>query len=109
MKIHDFGLWFEAGGFGGEWSTTIPPEGYFHIYYNGEHLGHFGREDGVLWLSIYIPYRLPSPPGPVPHIIRLKNKYYCCKYSDSVSYFIGRRLTREDFDIVKNPNYQEQK
>ncbi len=107
MKIHDFGLWFYS--WNGKWETTIPQETGYDIYYDGECLGEFGRVG--LWLVIfterYIATPPLNPPGPIPHIIQLKNQYEYKKYSDAISYFIGHHLTRDDFDIVKNPDYQE--
>lgn len=92
MKIHDFGLWFQAYTVRGEisWSATIPQTGYFYIYYDSAPLGcQYDDFD----LEVYTFNRF---------IIKLKNNFARNGYY----YNIGRRLTLDDFEIVPNPDYK---
>jgi hypothetical protein len=90
MKLQDFGLWFQ-GLTSGKWSTIIPRKDSYKIFYDGHFLG-------IQWsdfeLEIYNSY---------PYIIVLKNKF---AYDLKEYYRVGRLLTLDDFEIMKNPNYR---
>lgn len=49
MKLQDFGLWFDCGdGYSyKEWSTIIPENRFFFIYYDGERLGWWSLDLGL--------------------------------------------------------------
>jgi hypothetical protein len=100
MKITDFGLWFMS--WGGDihcrWSTTIPPEYGFSIYYDGVELGYQSSDFG---LSIYMNGGYPGC-EPYLHTIKLKNRFR--KIMER--YYIGRPLTLDDFEIVESPEYR---
>jgi hypothetical protein len=95
MKIHDFGLWFRD--FVDLWSTTIPPKGWFYIYYDGEQLGF---QDNYF-----------NPPFPIGQRYTIKlTKPFSVIRDDGYSlarYDLGHRLTMDDFEIVKNPHYRD--
>jgi len=95
MKLTYFGLWFwEYSGRDRKWSATVPREPGFLIYYDGRILGEQWDDFD---LTIY---------DDEPHIIRLKNKF---PFRESYirTYAVDRPITLDDFEIVKNPNYNE--
>jgi hypothetical protein len=101
MRIHDFGLWFRLwighriyrkGDPTYIWSTSIPIEGDFDIFYNGECLGCFYPDGPDLTIARDTRY-----------IIKFRTKFY--KFNDT--YVPDRLLTLDDFEIVANPDYQE--
>ncbi len=104
MKIHDFGLWFHYWHNGEKvWSTTIPTNGWFYIYYDANYLGSQDPDDCALTIINDRQY-----------IINLKKNFCTDLCIDGAGfwytiYSIGRVLTMDDFEIVKNPDYQEQK
>ncbi len=86
MKITDFGLWFL--GSNDSWSTTIPKEDGFHIYYDGVCLGlQYPGFSIEIWEAR-------------PHIISLKKHFRLFGFV----YRVGRQLTFDDFEIVPNPD-----
>jgi len=85
MKIHDFGLWFKTES--GSWSTTIPQEGSFHIFYDGDWLGR-QRSDFTVYESK----------------ARMVIKYFL-RIKPTFSANPNRRLTLDDFEIIKSPDY----
>jgi predicted P-loop ATPase/GTPase len=87
MKIHDFGLWFRTLH-SREYSTTIPPNQYFYIMYDGIFLGY---QASNLYLRIF---------DDQPYIVNLKNNF---KKID-LYYRPYRRLTLDDFEVVRNPS-----
>jgi hypothetical protein len=94
VKLTDFGLWFgylidEDDNLG--WSTTIPREGYFEMFYDGVNLA---TQWGDFDLEVY---------GDDPYMIKFKNNF-----TRSMEGFhrIGRRLTLDDFEIIPNPDYR---
>jgi hypothetical protein len=90
MKIHDFGLWFKETA-SGKWSVTIPTCPHYFIYYDG-------RKLGKQWADFDLTICDDEP-----HIIKLKKKL---TQSMAGFYEIGRRLSLDDFEIVKNPDYR---
>ncbi len=98
MKLYDFGLWF--CGFDGYWSATIPKETSYGIYYDGIFLGRQYHN-----FNLIIKIKSEDP-----YIIKLEDT---CDFDysgwDYAQYKIGRLLTLEDFEIIPNPDYQEQK
>ncbi len=94
MKIHEFGLWFKSGysdeGF--SWSTTIPPEGFLCIYYDGDIMGQQNTRNFELSTTTWYAHKMR-----VREIFTKNRKGH---------YQIGRRLTLEDFEIVENTNYK---
>ncbi len=85
MKIIDFGLWFTDGY--GKWLTTIPQCEAFCIYYDGLDIGMQYSDD---YLEIYNNRRSP-------YVIKLKKEFD----KKSPYHIIGRRLTMDDFEVVK--------
>jgi hypothetical protein len=86
VKIHEFGLWFEQNG---RWSTTIPREVGFYIYYDGDDIGYQHLDFALItYLSR-------------PHVIHVKNTFLW----DGPYCLIGRKLTMDDFKIVENTDY----
>jgi hypothetical protein len=94
MKIHDFGLWFKLknsdDSFG--WSTTIPPEGFISIWYDGDIMGQQNLHNFDLSITTWYAYKM--------RLRDIFSKDYKGHYQ------IGRRLTLEDFEIVENTNYK---
>jgi hypothetical protein len=93
MKITDFGLWFFFYGTY-EWLATTPPEGDFHIYYDGVQIG-------TQWSDFFLAISSDTP-----HIIKLKKdfpNYWDGRYD---GYNIGRPLPLDDFEIILNPDYK---
>ena len=97
MKITDFGLWF-LHYYDGErlCSTSIPSASAFAILYDGKYLGM-----QVMNSKFPLVINLKNP-----HIIKLKKTYTENRWGEPE---IGRPLALTDFDIVENPDYQEQK
>ncbi len=97
MKITDFGLWFRLWNDNTRirsWSTTIPREVDYWIYYDGVQLGF---QDSLFDLAFY---------QDTPCIIQLKNSFpKTIQTRRYATYFIGRLLTLDDFEIIPNPNY----
>ncbi len=89
MKLTDFGLWFNPWR-SDRWSSTIPQQGGFYIYYDGACLG---LQTPGLCLYMCTIYR---------HMIKLSCVQLKC-YSGG--YELDRQLRLEDFDIVENPDY----
>ncbi len=90
MKIHDFGLWFHDN-WKGEWSTTIPQEPGFHIYYDGYELA-YQRTDFSFTIYKSSPYS-----------IKLKKESRLSgAYGYHRTYLIDRLLTLDDFEIKEN-------
>jgi hypothetical protein len=87
VKIYDFGLWFEQGG---RWYTTIPQDGWFFIYY-----------DGNLIATQLLEYALARDRR-YPYIIKLNNNFRRNNFGHDI---IGRPLSLDDFEIVENPEY----
>ena len=88
MKITDFGLWFKDWDTK-EWSTIIPHNSGFSIYYDGERLGH---QDNLFTFFIYNTYFNR-------YTIQVK-----CDFHKKYTYYqIGRFLTLDDFEIIGNP------
>ena len=90
MKLHDFGLWF-FDLFDGEWSTTVPRQGAFYIYYDGLNIGW-----QTISLYLYIGTNFPN-------IVKLRGdqlKHY------NGGYKMDRPLRLEDLEIVQNPDYK---
>jgi hypothetical protein len=97
MKIHDFGLWFmewvPLGGLG-KWSNTIPLTDEFFIYYDSQRLGWQDR-------SFRLINEFTSTSA---YTIKLKQEFPVFKDElEMHNYLIGRKLTLDDFEIVKNP------
>jgi hypothetical protein len=92
MKLHDFGLWFKTCTAVGKinWSTTIPQEPDYFIYYDGEAVG---RQEIDFDLFISTAH---------PHTLKLKENF---KFVGSW-FVIGRCLTMDDFEIIPNPDYE---
>ena len=89
MKIHEFGLWFNKWGLDNfAWSTVIPGKAGFGIHYHGYYLGRQWSDFG---LTIY---------DDEPYIIRLK-RFFPVRFD---YYLINRTLTLQDFDILENPD-----
>jgi hypothetical protein len=70
MKMTDFGLWFR----GDEWSTSVPQEGEFSVFYNGEYLGWVGNilmddDTGPLIIKIDGHYHQIRRPTPITEVI----------------------------------------
>ncbi len=99
MKLHDFGLWFKIRITRNTyiWSSAIPPESDYWIYYDGMSLG---KQYSDFDLVIY---------DDKPLIIKLKNKFYGLESSVYDWYQIGRLLTIDDFEVVENHRYKERK
>ena len=96
MKLHDFGLWFwEYSGWGYKWSATVPRQGGFYMYYDGELLG---VQDNDLNLTVT---------GDRPYIIRLKNRLVATGSIFTYTLKLDSIITLDDFDIIPNPDYQE--
>jgi hypothetical protein len=95
MKLHDFGLWFlrQVPGEKATWSTTIPPDCFYSILYDGLCVGFQTLDDRVrIHTADYDRY-----------IIKF-NKKLAPEIQD---YFIlERRLTLDDFEVIKNPRYK---
>ena len=101
MKLHDFGLWFYYWYNGEkEWSTTIPTRGWFYICYDANCLGY--HNDDKLLIYDDVPYSINLNKD-----FPLHGEYLGRK--PCTIYLIGRFLIMDDFEIVKNPDYQEQK
>jgi len=101
MKIHDFGLWFmewlPLGGLG-KWSNTIPLTDEFFIYYDSQRLGWQSRTHILV-------NEVPSASTSA-YTIKLKQKFTVFKDEFEMhNYLIGRKLTLDDFEIVKNPRF----
>ncbi len=99
MKIHDFGLWFREwlpGGGLGKWLNTIPLTDEFFIYYDSQRLGWQDRS-----------FRLVNEvTNTSAYTIKLKQKFTVFKKEFEMdNYLIGRKLTFDDFEIVKNPRF----
>jgi hypothetical protein len=91
MKLHHFGLWFTSDG--REWSTKIPPNPGFKIFYDGWCIGYHSSN-----------YDLDICLGR-PHIIKLRNEFPVDTSIDMCNIRIGRLLTLDDFEIIPNPDY----
>jgi hypothetical protein len=97
MKLHEFGLWFRCWRGWNEylWSSTIPRDGDFDIFYNGYLLATQAANFELIvdWRYLNkIPYKMI-----VPNLIK--------KEGTASAYEVGRLLTMEDFNIVPNPLY----
>jgi hypothetical protein len=91
VKLHDFGLWFfDVGG----WSATVPRQGGFYIFYDGELLG-FQYNDLNLTVTCDRPY-----------IIRLKNRLPAGGSIFTYTLKLDSIITLDDFDIIPNPLYE---
>jgi hypothetical protein len=94
MKIHDFGLWFKQDY---KWFTTVPPGiGFFTIFY-----------DGCIVAAQWDDFDLDILATGKSFIVKLKDQS-APVYLDSVDYrvSIGRKLSFDDFEIIKNPAYE---
>jgi hypothetical protein len=95
MRLIDFGLWFWEYRWDFEWSATVPRQFGYRIYYDGfllgEHRSNFDLELCCDWgpYNIILKSKLPLKKG---HID---------------TYVLDRPITLDDFEIVKNPNYNE--
>jgi hypothetical protein len=89
VKITDFGLWFYQFGI---WSLTIPKEGPFKFSYDGVELGCQHRN--------FCLYLYPREQ----YIVKLKNKFPEHEQINN-AYLLGRLITLEDFEVIKNPCY----
>ncbi len=99
MKITDFGLWFRTTLDKFSWFTDIPqrdPSESFEIWYDGEPLG---------WQNRYLNNTL-SVFHNTKYIIKMKDPRFTNHFNE---YRIGRSLTLTDFEIIPNPDHQEQK
>jgi len=99
VKLHDFGLWFiiRIPHYTYIWSSAIPPESDYWIYYDGMYLGkQYSDFDLVISDDLSL-------------IIKLKNKFQRLPSPSRKWYQIGRRLTIDDFEIIENPNYKGKK
>jgi hypothetical protein len=96
MKLTDFGLWFwEYSGRDCKWSATVPRQLGYGIYYDGELLGdHLSNFDLELYCDLG------------PYTIILKSKLPL-REGRIDTYTLYRPITLEDFEIVKNPDYNE--
>ncbi len=92
MKIHDFGLWFQEVA-SEKWSITVPQKRAIYIYYDGHYLGEQWSD---FVLTIY---------DDEPYMIMLKSKLPV-REGCIDTYAFGRRITLDDFEIVKNPDYR---
>ncbi len=94
MKLHDFGLWFVfKAGSGVNWSSSIPSNPGFTIWYDGKGLG---EQDYDFLLSIY-PHQ--------PYRINLTEHYWKTNYCEEICW-PTRILTFRDFEILPNPEYR---
>ncbi len=89
MKLHDFGLWFKTYDTW-VWSTTIPQEPDYLIYYDGKPLSRQYPSFDLVVNRLH------------PHTLKLNENFkvihgWC---------FIGRCLTMDDFEIIANPDYK---
>jgi hypothetical protein len=85
MKLTDFGLWFKDCY--GKWLTTIPKDELFRIYYDGLDLGkQYSDYDLLIYHNRKSSY-----------IVKLKKEFD----KKSGYHIIGRRLTMDDFEVVK--------
>jgi hypothetical protein len=104
MKITDFGLWFvywidgefrrwidDEGMEVAAWSTTIPQNHSFLIYYDGELIGFQINES---------PFTLQMICGASYHI-QLKNPHSFCE--QRYLCHMGRTLSLDDFYVIPNP------
>ncbi len=97
MKLQDFGLWFKVWITRDTytWSSAIPPESDYWISYDGMSLGQqYSDFDLVIYDDLSL-------------IIKLKNKFQRLPSPSRKWYQIGRHLTIDDFEVVKNPRYKE--
>ena len=83
MKIHDFGMWFWS--WSDSWSTTIPKDERFVIYYDGYCLGAHSPESGLDTLDN------------TPHTIKYK------EHSSFLGRQKGYKPTLGDFEVIPNP------
>ncbi len=92
MKITDFGLWFKTYTAVGEisWSTTIPQEPDYFIYYDGKAVGRQEIDFDLFISTVH------------PHTLNLKENF---KFAYGW-FVVGRCLTMDDFEIVENPFYE---
>jgi len=97
MKLYDFGLWFGIweDNIDRTYSFTIPKEGICTIFYDGVALGLYHDD---FYLEIW---------DDQPLIMNLKGNFTDTGWSaPNPTYFIGRPLTLDDFDIIPNHNYR---
>ncbi len=88
MKLHDFGLWFQSPN--NHWSTEIPQNQSFSIYYHGE---------CIAYQIDHYPFVLQIFSGTT-HTIKLKIPSV---EENLLDYHVGRKLTLNDFEIIPNP------
>jgi hypothetical protein len=104
MKLHDFGLWFHSTE-DEQWSTSIPQQKNFEIWFCGEYLGEQKIIDereplGCRQIELFTLAVLEQNS----HIIQLKDPKIKKEFCQGIPCFkIGRPLTIDDFDIIPSP------
>jgi hypothetical protein len=98
MKLYDFGLWFRTFAIfkDGDWSTSIPQNSQYRIFYDGAWLGTKFIDQAHISENERFMIKLKNPIIHSPRVI-----------SNGISLYEIDTLTLDDFEIILNPRYQE--